>query len=96
MEIIIQILIFKWVQVRSTNGHKLGVATAAQSFSSSSNAGDMVLRSLNRLLLLSGITEYGIMIDANNYVYCNKFLILNIDNVERSVVENRILHQALL
>ena len=30
------------------------------------------------------------MIDANNYVYVNKLLSLNIDNVDRSVVENRI------
>ena len=78
------------VQMGSTNGHNLGVATAASAFSSSANAGDLVLRSLNRLLLLSGGSGYGIMIDANNYVYFNKQLILNIDNVERSVVENRI------
>jgi hypothetical protein len=30
------------------------------------------------------------MIDANNYVYCNKVLTLNIDNIDRSVVVNRI------
>ena len=81
---------FPNLQLGSTNGNNLAITTTAGSFSTGANAGDMVLRSINRLLLLSGITGYGIMIDANNYVYFNKLLSLNIDNVDRSVVENRI------
>ncbi len=52
----------------------------------------MILRTIanTRLILQSGGGGYGIMIDANNYVYFNKLLSLNIDNVDRSVVENRI------
>jgi hypothetical protein len=87
LEIITHILIYK---LGSTNGNNLGIATTANSFTNGANVNDMVLRSINRLLLVSGQTGYGIMIDANNYVYVNKLLSLNIDNVERSVIENRI------
>ena len=52
----------------SANGNNLGIATTAGAFSSSSNAGDLVLRSLNRLLLQSGGGGHGILIDASNNV----------------------------
>ncbi len=39
------------VQLGSTNGYNLGVAKGATACSSSANAGGLVLRSINRLLL---------------------------------------------
>ncbi len=39
------------IRLRSANGNNLAIATAAGGFSTSALAGDMVLRSLNRLIL---------------------------------------------
>ncbi len=52
----------------------------------------MILRTTasTRLLLQSGIGGHGSMMDTNNYVAFNKLMTLNIDNVDRSVTENRI------
>ncbi len=58
------------LQLGSTNGNNLGIATEASGFSTSALAGDMVLRSLNRLILQSGGGGYGILIDAANNVTC--------------------------
>ena len=70
------------VQLGSTNGHNLGVATIAGAFSTSANAGDLVLRSLNRLLLQSsGGGGYGILIDSSNNMLCNSTSVNGILNV---------------
>lgn len=55
------------IQLGGTNGHNLGVATAAGYFSASAIAGDMILRSRNKLILQSGTTA-GIIIDTSNNV----------------------------
>jgi hypothetical protein len=83
---------YPYLQLGSSNGYNLGVASTANSFSTSAATGDTILRTTGntRLLLQSGGGGYGVMIDTNNYVACNKLLTLNIDNVDRSVIENRI------
>ncbi len=58
------------LQLGSTNGNNLGIATTAGDFSTSSAVNDMVIRSLNRLILQSGGGGYGILIDAANNVTC--------------------------
>jgi hypothetical protein len=67
------------LRLESANGNDLGIATTATSFSSSAGVNDMVLRSLNRLILLqSGGNAYSVLIDANNnYVNINNRLITN-------------------
>ncbi len=62
------------LRLGSANGNNLGIATNASGFSSSSAAGGMVLRSLNRLLLQSGGNAYAIIIDTDNYVNINNRL----------------------
>jgi hypothetical protein len=42
------------IRLGSTNGNNLAIATIAGSFSTSSAVNEMVLRSLNRLILQSG------------------------------------------
>ncbi len=59
------------IRLGSANGNNLGIATGANGFSTSALAGDMVLRSLNRLILQSGGGSYGILIDTNNNVNVN-------------------------
>ncbi len=48
------------IRLDSTNGNNLAIATTAGSFSGSSAVNDMVLRSLNRLMLQLGGGSYGI------------------------------------
>jgi hypothetical protein len=67
------------IRLGSTNGNNLAIATAAGAFSSSSAVNDMVLRSLNRLILQSGGGSYGILIDTNNNVNVNGVLSLKTD-----------------
>jgi hypothetical protein len=54
------------LQLGSTNGHNLAVATGPTAFSSSSLAGDLVLRSINNLHLLSGDGAAAITIKKTN------------------------------
>ena len=54
------------MDLTTRNRHNLGISTTASAFSTSSAAGDMVLRSLNRLILQSGGSGYGILIDSSN------------------------------
>jgi hypothetical protein len=65
------------IRLGSANGYNLGIATTAGSFSSSSAVNDMVIRSINRLILQSGGSAYAILIDTNNYVNINNRLIVN-------------------
>jgi hypothetical protein len=53
------------VQMGSTNGNNLGIATALGGFSTSAAGGDKVLRSLNRLILQSGGSGHAILIDGS-------------------------------
>jgi hypothetical protein len=55
----------------STNGNNLAIATTAGSFSSSSAVNDMVLRSLNRLILQSGGGGAALIIDTANNITMN-------------------------
>ena len=71
------------IRLGSANGNNLAIATGAGGFSQSSLAGDMVLRSLNRLILQSGGGGYGILIDTSNKVFVNSG-ILNINAAEWS------------
>ena len=57
---------FPDIRLGSTNGNNLAIATSAVSFSTSTAVKDMILRSLNRLILQSGRGNYGIFIDTNN------------------------------
>jgi hypothetical protein len=82
------------IRLGSTNGNNIGIATTATSFSNSSNVNYMVVmvvKSLNHLILQSGGGGYGVLIDTNNYITFNKLLLLNIDQVDRPTVENRII-----
>jgi hypothetical protein len=65
------------IQLGSTNGHNIAIATTTGSFSSSAIAGDLVLRSLNRVVLQSGSGGYGLIIDSNNNTYCSGALSIN-------------------
>ena len=59
------------IQMGSTNGHNLGIATGAGSFSTSASAGDMVLRSINKLHLQSGTGASGLTINSGNNIGIN-------------------------
>jgi hypothetical protein len=54
------------IRLGSANGNNVAIATAASSFSTSALAGDMVVRSLNRLILQSGGGKAAIKIGTNN------------------------------
>ena len=54
-------------QLGSTNGNNLGIATGAGAFSTSAGVNDMVLRSLNKLILQNGGNDGALIIDTNNY-----------------------------
>ena len=56
------------IQMGTTNGHNLGIATGAGSFSTSASAGDMILRSINKLHLQSGTGGASITINTTNNV----------------------------
>jgi hypothetical protein len=56
------------IRLVSANGNNLAIATAAGSFSSSSAVNDMVIRSLNRLILQSGGGSAAILITTNNRI----------------------------
>jgi hypothetical protein len=65
------------IRLGSTNGNNLAIATAAGAFSTSAAVNDMVIRSINRLILQSGSGGYGILIDASNKVFVNSRLHIN-------------------
>ncbi len=55
------------LRLGTTNGHNLGVSTSGASFSASAATGDMILRSINKLILQSGTGNGAIIIyTANN------------------------------
>ncbi len=54
------------LRLGSTNGNNLGIATTAGAFSTSSAVNDIVIRSLNRLILQSGGAECAVLIDSSN------------------------------
>jgi hypothetical protein len=56
------------IQMGSTNGHNLGIASSAGTFSTSASAGDLVLRSINKLHLQSGTGGASITINSANNV----------------------------
>jgi hypothetical protein len=56
------------LQLSSTNGNNIGVATTPNQFSTSAATGDMVIRSIQKLLLQSGSGNSAITIGTNNYL----------------------------
>ena len=62
------------LQIGNINGNNVAVATGAGSFSTSTSAGDMVIRSLNKLLLLSGGGVAPFCINTNNFIQLGKGL----------------------
>ena len=82
------------IKLGSTNGNNISIATAAGSFSTSALVNDMVIRSINRLLLQSGTGGYGVMIDTNNYVKFNKKLAINSATTDtKTFIENLIIYK---
>ena len=65
------------LQLGSTNGNNLGIATGAGGFSQSALAGDMVIRSLNRLILQSGGGGAAFVIDTANNILVNALSLTN-------------------
>ena len=65
------------IQMGNTNGHNLGIATGAGMFSSSALSGDMILRSINNLLLQSGTGASALTINSSNNVSITNQLILS-------------------
>jgi len=65
------------LQLGSTNGNNLGIATGASGFSTSALAGDMVIRSLNRLILQSGGGGAAFVIDTANNILVNALSLTN-------------------
>ena len=68
---------FPDIRLGSTNGNNLGIATNAGGFSSSALAGDMVVRSINRLLLQSGGGSTALTINTANNVSMSNDLTVN-------------------
>jgi len=62
------------LRLGSANGNNIGIATTATAFSNSSAINDMVIRSINKLILQSGGGEAGIIIDTNNYPALRRIL----------------------
>ena len=58
------------IRLGSENGNNIAIATTAGAFSTSSAVNDMVIRSLNRLILQSGGAGHAILIDSSNNVSC--------------------------
>ncbi len=58
------------LRLGSANGNNIGIATTATAFSNSSAINDMVIRSINRLILHSGGAGHAILIDSSNNVSC--------------------------
>jgi hypothetical protein len=56
------------IRLGSTNGNNIAIATAAGSFSSSAAVNDMVIRSLNRLILQSGGGNAAFLITTDNRI----------------------------
>lgn len=56
------------LQLGSTNGNNVAVATAPNQYSTSAANGDMVIRSIQKLLLQSGSGNSAITIGTNNYL----------------------------
>jgi hypothetical protein len=71
------------IQFGTTNGNNLTLVDTNGFFSTSATAGDMVLRSINNLLILSGTGTPSITINAANYVgigtAASATYILNVD-----------------
>ena len=63
----------------SANGNNIGIATTAGAFSNSSAVNDMVIRSINRLILQSGGGGYGLLIDGSNNISISGALTVNSD-----------------
>ena len=59
---------FPEIRLGSANGNNIGIATAAGSFSTSALVNDMVIRSINRLILQSGSGKAAIKIGTNNNI----------------------------
>ena len=59
------------IQMGAVNGHNIGVAVSAGNFSSSATSNDLILRSMNNLLLQSGTGASAITISTNNNVGIN-------------------------
>jgi hypothetical protein len=64
------------IRLGSANGNNLEIATTAGAFSSSSAVNDMVVRSINKLILQSGSGVAGLIIDTNNYPALRKISII--------------------
>jgi len=62
------------IQLGGTNGHNLAVSVSGQQYSTSANTGDMILRSINNLLLQSGPGACALKIDTGNNVSINNNL----------------------
>jgi hypothetical protein len=62
------------IRLGSENGNNIAIATTAAAFSNSSTVNDMVIRSLNRLILQKGGGDYGLMIDSSNSVSIKNLL----------------------
>ena len=62
------------LRLGSANGNNIAIATTATAFSSSSGVNDMVIRSINKLILQSGSGEAGLIIDTNNDQALRKIL----------------------
>ena len=56
------------IQLTATNGNNIGIPNAAGLFSLSANSNDMVIRSINNLMLQSGSGNSAIYIKTNNNV----------------------------
>jgi hypothetical protein len=61
------------IRLGSANGNNLGIATTARAFSSSSAVNNMVIRSINSLILQSGRGVAGFLIDTNTYTALRKY-----------------------
>jgi len=65
------------IRLGSADGNNLAIATGASGFSQSASAGDMVIRSINRLILQSGSGGAAFVIDTANNILVNSLSLTN-------------------
>ncbi len=65
------------LQLDSANGNNLGIAATAGAFSTSSAVNDMVLRSINPLILQSGSGGAAFIVDTANNITMNTLALTN-------------------
>jgi hypothetical protein len=80
------------IKLTPTNGNNIAIPSTAGFFSTSAIANDLVIRSLQSLILQNGGGDYGLKIGTNNFTYINKqFYVDCVPADNKATVEARII-----